>query len=214
MTSKTSRAAWLAAAAGALAISIAAAQEPATSPAQPNIGPRAGEPGPQPRPLDAPNQQLLTLGQQLPMTPLAALVERVARTSNKQFLIDLRARPQVYTSGIRPEDVTYPILLSILRANYLAAVTIEGRVNIVPIEDVRSYPLPLVQQDDRSIAADEWVTRIVTLNNVEAAQLVPILRPLLPQFAHLSALPPKKLIIVDRYANVQRMMAIIKSLDE
>jgi general secretion pathway protein D len=168
----------------------------------------------QPRPIDAPNPQLLNVAQQLPMTPLAGLVERVARSSNKQFLIDLRARPQVYMSGMRPEDVTYPILLSILRANYLAAVTIEGRVNIVPIEDVRSYPLPLVQQDDRNIAADEWVTRIVTLKTVEAAQLVPILRPMLPQFAHLSALPPKKLIIVDRYANVQRMMAVISSLDE
>jgi general secretion pathway protein D len=214
MTPNTSRVAWLAGATAALAVSIAAAQEPTTSPAQPNVIPRAAEPASQPRPLDAPNPQLLNVAQQLPMTPLAALVERVARSSNKQFLIDLRARPQVYMSGIRPEDVTYPVLLSILRANYLAAVTIEGRVNIVPIEDVRSYPLPLVQQDDRNIAADEWVTRIVTLDAIEAAQLVPILRPMLPQFAHLSALPPKKLIIVDRYANVQRMMAVIKSLDE
>jgi hypothetical protein len=41
-----------------------------------------------------------------------------------------------------------------------------------------------------------------------------ILRPLLPQFAHLAALPPSKLVIVDRYANVQRITAIAESLDQ
>lgn len=36
-------------------------------------------------------------------------------------------------------------LLSILRANGSAAVEIEGRVNIVPVNDIRTYPLPTVQ---------------------------------------------------------------------
>jgi len=49
---------------------------------------------------------------------------------------------------------------------------------------------------------------------VPAAQLVPILRPLLPQYAHLAALPYENtLLIVDRYANVKRIEAIVKALD-
>jgi general secretion pathway protein D len=199
-----------------LAACVAAAQQaPAPGAPQPNPAQRAEQP-PQSRPVDAPNPQFLAVAPtpQVPMTPLVALVEQVARTSKKEFLIDLYARPQVYLGGTRLEDVTYPIFLSILRANYMAAVTIEGRVNIVGINDVRSYPLPLVQQDDRNIAADEWVTRIVTLDKIDATQLVIILRPLLPQFAHLAALSPNKLVIVDRYANVQRITAIAKSLDQ
>jgi type II secretory pathway component GspD/PulD (secretin) len=217
MSPNKSRSCWVAGIALALAASAALAQDtpPPGSP-QPNPAPRArdAEPPPQARSPDAQNAQPREPGPQLPLTPLASVVERVARSSNKQFLIDTYVRPQVYLSGMRPEDITYPILLSILRTNMLAAVTIEGRVNIVNVQEVRSYPLPLVQQDDRNIPADEWVTRIVTLHSIEAVQLVPILRPLLPQFAHLAALAPNKLIIVDRYANVQRITTIAESLDK
>jgi general secretion pathway protein D len=68
--------------------------------------------------------------------------------------------------------------------------------------------------DDASIAADEWVTRVLTTTNVEAAQLVPILRPLLPQSAHLAAhATTNQLIVVDRYANVRRITEIVRTLD-
>ena len=149
----------------------------------------------------------------LPTVELAPILERVGRAANKRFLADGRVGPQIYLGGTEPNDITYPVLLSILRANNLAAVEIEGRVNIVPVNDIRSYPLPMVQNDDASIAADEWVTRVLTTNNVEAAQLVPILRPLLPQWAHLAALPSSRLVVIDRYANVRRIAELVRLLD-
>jgi hypothetical protein len=49
---------------------------------------------------------------------------------------------------------------------------------------------------------------------VPATPLVPILRPLLPQMGHLAALPcVNKLIIVDTFASVRRIQAIIDALD-
>jgi general secretion pathway protein D len=110
--------------------------------------------------------------------------------------------------------VDYPVLLSVLRANGLAAVESEGRVNIVREAEVRYLPAPIVQTDDASIAADEWVTRVLTTTNIGATQLVPILRPLLPQAAHLAAhADTNRLIVMDRYANVQRITAIVRALD-
>jgi general secretion pathway protein D len=149
----------------------------------------------------------------LPTVELAPVLQRVARASNKRFLVDGRVGPQIYLAGTEPNDVTYPVLLSILRANGLAAVEIEGRVNIVPVAEIRTYPLPAVQSDDANVAADEWVTRVVRTTNIEAAQLVPILRPLLPPWAHLAALPSSQLIVIDRYANVQRITDLVRSLD-
>jgi general secretion pathway protein D len=150
----------------------------------------------------------------LPTVPLQPLLDRVARESRKEFLVDGRVNPEIFLGGARQEDVTYPVLLSILRANGLASVEIEGRVNVVPGYDVRLYATPIVQDDDNRIAADEWITRILITTNVEAPGLVPILRPLLPQAAHLAAMPPNRLVVVDRYANVQRITAIVKSLDQ
>jgi type II secretory pathway component GspD/PulD (secretin) len=60
----------------------------------------------------------------------------------------------------------------------------------------------------------EFVSKIITVKSVPAAQLVPILRPLLPQAGHLVALPcANKLIIVDTFANIRRIQSIIDALD-
>jgi general secretion pathway protein D len=150
----------------------------------------------------------------VPLVELAPLLQRVERASNKRFLVERNVPPRIFLGGVDDNDVTYPVLLSILRANNLAAVEIEGRVNIVSVNEIRNYPIPLIQNDDSSIAADEWVTRVLTTTNVPAGSLVPILRPMLPQWAHLAATGEQnKLIVVDRYANVRRITELVRSLD-
>jgi general secretion pathway protein D len=47
-----------------------------------------------------------------------------------------------------------------------------------------------------------------------AAQLVPLLRPLLPQQAHLVAVPcTNVLLIADTFGNVQRIEKLVRVLD-
>jgi hypothetical protein len=52
---------------------------------------------------------------------------------------------QVYLGTVKPEEVNYPTLLAILRTNGMAANTIEGRVNIVPL-----FEIPLVRGTARA----------------------------------------------------------------
>jgi general secretion pathway protein D len=177
-------------------------------------------------PPEAVAQPPIPPGPPLPTVSLASLIERVARSSKKSFLVDPRVRAQVYLGNVREEDVTYPVLLQIMRLYGYAAFTVEGYVNVVPDALIRMSPVPMVQNDDKSIPADEWVSRIVTTTKKEASWMVPILRPLLPQSAHLSAMcgacEPgaqnctncRQLIIVDRYANVQRITAMVRMLDQ
>jgi type II secretory pathway component GspD/PulD (secretin) len=150
---------------------------------------------------------------ELPTAELAPLLQRVERQSNKQFLLDPRIGPRLYLGGVEPNDVTYPVLLAIFRNNGFAAFEADGRVNIVPDSAIRFYA-PVVQADDASIAADQWITRVLTVNNIDAAFLIPILRPMLPQAAHLAAsATSNRIVIMDRYANVQRITEVIRSLD-
>jgi len=61
---------------------------------------------------------------------------------------------------------------------------------------------------------DEYVTQVLALQNVSAAQLVPILRPLVPQQGHLVAYPPGNILIVtDEAANIRRLTTIIDRID-
>jgi hypothetical protein len=106
----------------ALALTVAAssalAQPPQGAPPPAGNTPR---PGGEPRPFG----QVLFPG--LPKVPLPALLDRVARQSHKLFVVDGRVAPDLYLGGVRPEDVTYAVLLSLLRANGLASVEINGR---------------------------------------------------------------------------------------
>jgi type II secretory pathway component GspD/PulD (secretin) len=64
------------------------------------------------------------------------------------------------------------------------------------------------------VAHGDVVRVMFTVKNVPAAQLVPILRPLLPQMGHLVALPcTNMLMIVDTLGNVQRIEKLVQSLD-
>jgi len=149
----------------------------------------------------------------LPTVELAPLLQRVERASGKKFLVDPRLGGRLYLSGVDPNDVTYPVLLAILRINGWAAFESEGRVNIIPDANVR-FHAPFVQSDDKSIPADLYVTRVLTLANVAAVNLVPILRPMMSQAAHLAAhSDTNQLILEDRYENVQRISAVVRTLD-
>src|SRR5687767_11497953 len=89
---------------------------------------------------------------ELPTAELAPIIQRVERASGKRFLIDGRLGPRIYLGGVEPNDVTYPVLLAILRANGFAAFESEGRVNITPDANIR-FHAPVMQTDDASIPA-------------------------------------------------------------
>jgi general secretion pathway protein D len=115
--------------------------------------------------------------------------------------------------GQEPTSVDYPTLLSILNVHGFAAVEQGGYVQVIPDANIRSRALP-VMSGKESYADGEYVNKIITLKNLPAAQLVPLLRPLLPQVAHLVAMPCKNaLLVTDVYASVQRIEKIARALD-
>ena len=174
-------------------------------PGQPLLVVPSAQPPPPPLPRIDP---------ELPMVDLLPLLQRVERASGKHFLVDRRLGSKIYLGTVDPNDVTYPGLLAILRINGFAAFESEGYVNIVPDANIRFSETRIAQTDDASIPADEFVTRILTTTNIGAPQLVPILRPLMPQSAHLAAHgDTNQLILMDRYANIQRITAIVRALD-
>src|SRR6185437_13966736 len=63
--------------------------------------------------------------------------------------------------------------------------------------------------------SDEVVTQVMAVKNLSAAQLVPVLRPLMPQQAQLSSVTGANILIMsDHASNVARMMSIVARLDQ
>ena len=116
------------------------------------------------------------------------MLAAVAKRTGKKFIVDPRVRADVTVVGQEPTSIDYPALLLILQVHGFAAVEQGGYVHVIPDATMRQQPLPLVTGKE-SYADGEYVNKIIMLKSAAAAQLVPILRPLLPQVAHLVALP-------------------------
>jgi general secretion pathway protein D len=145
--------------------------------------------------------------------PLERVIAAVAKRTGKKFIIDPRVRAEVSLVGQEVTTIDYPTLLSLLRVYGFAAVEQGGYVQVIPDASVRQQSLPLVSGKE-SYADSEYVNKIITLKSASAVQLVPILRPLLPQVAHLVALPCKNaLLVADVYSSVQRIEKIARALD-
>ena len=94
-----------------------------------------------------------------------------------------------------------------------AAIPSGAVTKIVPDVNAKQDNIPTVTDRDTG-TGDEMVTRVVEVKNVAAAQLVPILRPLIPQQGHLAAYVPSNILIIsDHAANIARVMDIIKRID-
>ena len=147
-------------------------------------------------------------------TELATLIGHVAKQTGKRFILDPRVRGEVLLIAVDPASIDYANFLTVLQVNGFAAVE-DGRfVRIVPDAIVRQLPLPIVQKPE-TLPDAAYMTKVIAVRNVPAAQLVPILRPLLPQQAHLAAeVCTNHLLIVDTAGNVARIEAIVKSLDQ
>jgi general secretion pathway protein D len=141
------------------------------------------------------------------------MVAALARRTGKKFIIDPRVRAEVAVIGQEATSVDYATMLLILRIHGFSAVEQGGYVQVIPDANVRQMPLPLATGKE-SYADAEYVNRLIVLKSSPAAQLVPVLRPLLPQYAHLVAFPCKNaLLLVDSYANVRRIEQIVRALD-
>lgn len=145
--------------------------------------------------------------------PLERVIAAVAKRTGKKFIVDPRLRGDVTMVGQEPTSVDYPTLLLILRVHGFAALEQGGYVEVIPDANIRQYPVP-VTTGKESYTDGEYVNKVIMLRNVPAMQLVPLLRPVLQQAAHLVALPCKNaLLMVDTFANVKRVEQIARALD-
>ena len=146
--------------------------------------------------------------------PLEEVVEGVGRATGKNFVID----PQVGTDrrftliGYRPvsEEGLYQAFLSMLSAHGIVAVPSGPVIKLSPDRTLRIY----AEVPEGALQSDELETRVLSIDNVQAQTLVPILRPLLSPGAHLAAHAQTNVVILsDRGSNLNRVARVVKRID-
>jgi general secretion pathway protein D len=147
---------------------------------------------------------------------LSQIIQAVSEVTGKNFIIDPRVNAKVTMLSATPMSPAafYEAFLAVLQVYGYVAVPAGKVIKIIPNTDARQLP-SIDLPDNVSPTSDEIVTQIITMKNVSAAQLVPLLRPLIPQQGHLAAYPAGNMLIIsDRASNVSRIMKIIQRMDE
>ncbi|MDA1063229.1 MAG: type II secretion system secretin GspD [Proteobacteria bacterium] len=163
----------------------------------------------------------LAWSQQATITPnykdadIRQIIEAVGEVTGKNFIIDARVNAKVTMLSSTPMSAGafYEAFLSILAVHGFVAIPTGDIIKIVPDATARQFAGPI--GTDSAVGDDDLVTQVLLVQNVGAAQLVPILRPLIPQYGHLAAHPGSNMLIIsDRASNVTRMINIIRRIDQ
>jgi len=147
---------------------------------------------------------------------LTQIIQAVSEVTGKNFIIDPRVNAKVTMLSATPMSPAafYEAFLAVLQVYGYVAVPAGKVIKIIPNTDARQLP-SIDLPNSVSATSDEIVTQIITVKNISATQLVPLLRPLIPQQGHLAAYPAGNMLIIsDRASNVSRIMKIIERMDE
>lgn len=146
---------------------------------------------------------------------IQSFIETVAEITGKNFVVDPRVKAKVTVVSARPMDRAeiYQVFLSVLQVHGFATVEVGEVIKILPDVNAKQGAGNVVTNNS-GVKGDELVTRVIEIKHVAAAQMVPILRPLVPQQGHLAAYPGSNVLVVsDRGANISRLEKIIRKID-
>lgn len=142
------------------------------------------------------------------------VIKFVADVTGKTVIIDPRVKGRVKVISAEPmtEKALYDLFLSVLEIQGFTAVDVGGVVRILPRKDARTSAVPVTNKPE--LGNDAYITQVIQLYNVSAAKVLPVLRPLAPQHAHLAAYAPSNAIIIsDTVANINRLRDVISRID-
>ena len=140
-------------------------------------------------------------------------VAQVSTITGKSFGVDRRVKSDVTIISNTPmdADAVYELFLSVLRVHGFAAVPAGKVTKIVQQVLAKQSSNPL---DFQSVDSEQLITRVLPVKNTKAENLVKILRPLIPQHAHVGGLTKPNVLLISDYANnINRLTEIIRKID-
>ncbi|WP_203140602.1 type II secretion system secretin GspD [Marinobacter mangrovi] len=145
---------------------------------------------------------------------IRAFVTQIADITGYSFVVDPRVKGKVTVLSSAPmnKDEIYDLFLAVLQVHGFTAIPGEEVIKIVQQVDAKQSAESLKRFD--TIPSEQLITKVIQVNNANALELVPILRPLVAKYGHLAGVAAANALIVsDHSANVHRIEQIVKELD-
>lgn len=142
------------------------------------------------------------------------VIKFVADVTGKTTVIDQRVKGRVKVISSKPLNVDELMHLfrTVLEIHDYTLVEVGDVIRVVPLKDARSSPVPVT---DQKTLEEGFVTQVIQLQNIAAAKVLPVIRPLVPQHSHLAAYDPSNSIVIsDSVDNIARIRSLIERIDK
>lgn len=166
-----------------------------------------------PRPRSDQNKKLWNLKN----ADIRAVIAEVSRVTLKNFIIDPRVQGKVSIISATPisDKELYAVFLSMLQISGYAAIDNGDVTKIIPNIDAKTQSPDLLSSLRSPPKGDSMLVQVVPVKYVPADQLVPVLRPLMPQWSSISAYSPSNMLILSgRANNIRHLSDIIRQVDD
>ena len=145
---------------------------------------------------------------------LASVSDAAEKRFGKTVLIEPDGISQVVVHGIDLESMTMGEFQAALSRNKLTVIKSEHTLLIARFASARQTSLPVIRDFDTHYDEWQWVTLVMETGKISAAQLVPLLRPLVQKEGHFSGSKTANSIIVTApFGVVRRLYQIVEVLN-
>lgn len=145
---------------------------------------------------------------------IKAFINEVATITDQNFVLDPRINGNVtvISNKALSRDEIYQLFLSVMQVNGIAAIESGTTIKLVP-DNVAKQSGVAVDLRGNSVG-ETLATRVIYLTNTQAAEVLGVIRPLMPQSAHAAAVPGvNALVLSDRADSLNQLTALIRDLD-
>lgn len=144
------------------------------------------------------------------------VIKQISKATGKNFIIDdkVRGKVTILSERMMSKEEAYQAFLSALEVAGFTTVTGPGgMIKIVPLKLAISSPIPIYV--DSTPQTDSYVTRLITMQNISALEMSSAIKDLISKNGNMFAYPATNtLVITDSGNNIDRLMKIIKELDQ
>lgn len=145
---------------------------------------------------------------------IEAVATAIGQIAKRNFVIDPRVKGTINIVSSRPvpASAAYDIFLSALRLQGFTAVEADGITKILPEADAKLHASGVTTGP--VAGGDRLVTQVYALKHESAAQLLPVLRPIISPNNTIAAYANNNSLVITDYAdNLRRIDRIIDAID-
>ena len=145
---------------------------------------------------------------------IKAFINEVATITDQNFVLDPRINGNVtvISNKALSRDEISQLFLSVMQVNGIAAIDSGTTIKLVPDNVAKQSGVAVDLRGDS--VGEALATRVIYLTNTQAAEVLGVIRPLMPQSAHAAAVPGvNALVLSDRADSLNQLTSLIRDLD-